>query len=205
MNSKLKALMELLIIILIFIIITYIVQTNINFFENLIGKNIYGILFYLIAIIIAMVVAPISSIPLIPLMSNIWGWQLTGIISIIGWTIGAIIVFIICRRYGVDIIKKLIPLNDIYAIEKKIPQENLFWVVLFLRMIIPVDILSYALGLFSKIKFWPYTITTFIGIIPAAFLLAYVGSVKPIQQIIIFLIAGIILLGVWIINEKRKK
>ena len=121
-----------------------------------------------------MVVAPISSIPLIPIMSNVWGWQLTGIISIIGWTIGAVLVFILCRRFGVDIIKKLIPLNDMYAIENKIPKENLFWVVLFLRMVIPADILSYALGLFSKIKFWPYTIATFFGIIPAAFLLAYI-------------------------------
>jgi uncharacterized membrane protein YdjX (TVP38/TMEM64 family) len=203
MNPKLKSLLELLIIVIIFIIITYVVQTNLIFFESLIGKNINGILIYLLVVILAMVVAPITSIPLIPLMSNIWGWVFTGVISIIGWTIGAIIVFLLCRRYGVDIIKKLISLNDIYALEKKFPKENLFLIVLFLRMIIPVDILSYALGLFTKMKFWPYTIATFIGIIPAAFLLAYVGSISAQFQIIVFLIVGIIFMLGWIIQEKK--
>lgn len=70
-------------------------------------------------------------------------------------------------------------------------------------MIIPADILSYVLGLFSKIKFWPYFFATIIGMIPAAFLLSYLGSVKPLFQLIIFLIVGIIFLLWWIFHEKK--
>ena len=69
-------------------------------------------------------------------------------------------------------------------------------------MIIPVDILSYALGLFSKIKFWPYVIATFIGVIPVTFLLAYIGSVPFIYQILAFLIVGIIILVGLIVRKK---
>lgn len=205
MNKKLNSLVEILIILIAFVIITYFVQKNILFFEGLIQRNFYGILIYLLVIILAMVVAPISSIPLIPLMSNTWGWKITGVVSIIGWTIGAIIVFWLCRKYGVKIVGKLISLEGIRSFEKKIPEENLFYTVLLLRMVIPVDILSYFLGLFSKIKFWPYTIATFIGIIPAAFLLSYVGSIKPLYQAMIFLIVGIIFIFGWIIQEKRSK
>jgi uncharacterized membrane protein YdjX (TVP38/TMEM64 family) len=204
MNSKLKALIELLVISLIFIVLTYFVQTNLNFFKNLIGKNIYGILIYLLIIIIAIVIAPISSIPLIPLVSNIWGWKLAAAISIIGWTLGSIIAFLLARKYGVKIVKRLIPLKQIYFIESKIPEGNLFFAVIFLRMIIPVDILSYALGLFTKIKFWPYALATFIGVIPVTLILAYVGTINPLFQLIVFLIVGIIILIGLFINKKVK-
>ncbi len=205
MNPKIKSLIEISFIILIFVVLTYLVQTNIDFFEGLINKSIGGILIYISIIIIAIVVAPISSIPLIPLVSNIWGWKLAGAVSVIGWTLGSIIAFLLARKYGVKIVKRLIPLSQIHHIEDKIPEKNLFLSVLFLRMIIPVDILSYALGLFSKIKFWPYVIATFIGVIPVTFLLAYVGTINPLFQLIVFLIVGIILLTGWIVKEKQGK
>jgi len=104
MDSKLKALLELFIIAVIFIVLTYVVQSNIEFFEMSIGKNVYGILVYLLVIVIAMVVAPISSIPLIPLISNTWGWKVTGALNLIGWTLGGVVVFFICRRWGLELL-----------------------------------------------------------------------------------------------------
>tara|TARA_Y100000310_G_scaffold142407_1_gene141943 strand:+ start:7875 stop:8528 length:654 start_codon:yes stop_codon:yes gene_type:complete len=204
MKRKIRSLIEIFVIVAIFIIIGYLVQSNLDFFKDLIGGSVYGLLIYVLVILLAMVVAPISSIPLIPLMSNVWGWKVTGAVSIIGWTLGSIIVFWICRLWGVKIVGRLISLRQVHAWESKIPQENLFFVVFWLRMIIPVDILSYALGLFSKIKFWPYTIATFLGVIPAAFALAYLGTLNFSFQLIIFLIAGIIFLCWWILRERER-
>lgn len=203
MNQKVKAIIEVLVIVIVFIIITYLVQTNLEFFENIIKKNIYGILVYLLIVVIAMVVAPISAIPLIPLMANIWGWKVTGVLNIVGWTIGAIIIFFLTRKYGVKIVRYIVSLKRIHSLEKKISEKNVFLTVLLLRMIIPVDILSYALGLFSKIRFWPYTIATVIGIIPGAFILSYVGTIGILFQIVIFLTLGIIILTAWIVKEKH--
>ena len=152
-----------------------------------------------------MVVAPISAMPLIPIMSNTWGWQLAGVFNVIGWTLGSIIVFWLCRKYGVRIISKLVSLRSIQSLEKKMPEENMFYTALLLRTIIPADILSYVLGLFSKIRFWPFVISTFIGVIPAAFLLSYVGAMDYFYQIIVFLIIGIIFLSVCIIREIRPR
>ena len=201
MNPKIKSIVEIILIIFVFIVFTYFVQTNVEFFEELIGKSLAGILIYILIIIVAIVVAPISSIPLIPLVSNIWGWQLAGIINVVGWTLGSVVVFFLTRRYGVEIIKRLISIKQIYYFENKIPKENLFLVVFLLRMVVPVDILSYALGLFSKIKFWPFVFTTVLGIIPGAFALAYVGTINLLFQVIIFLIVGIVVLVGLIMRE----
>lgn len=201
MNPKIKSIVEIILIIFVFIVFTYFIQTNVEFFEELIGKSLAGILIYILIIIVAIVVAPISSIPLIPLVSNIWGWQLAGIINVVGWTLGSVVVFFLTRRYGVEIIKRLISIKQIYYFENKIPKENLFLVVFLLRMVVPVDILSYALGLFSKIKFWPFVFTTVLGIIPGAFALAYVGTINLLFQVIIFLIVGIVVLVGLIMRE----
>ena len=206
MNSKIKAILELFVILLIFVFISYLVQSNLYFFQNLIGKNILtGIIIYFFIVILAIVVAPIASTPLIPVISNLWGWQLAVVVSVISWTIGSVIVFILCRKYGVKIVRRLVSLKEIHKFEKKIPEENLFLSTVFLRMIIPVDILSYALGLFSKIKFWPYTIATFIGIIPFTILLSYLGTIPFIYQIIILLITLIIILSGLIIQQSIKR
>ena len=71
-------------------------------------------------------------------------------------------------------------------------------------MVIPVDILSYALGLFSRIKFWPYAIASFIGIIPGVVLFAYVGAIPFIYQVITILIVGIIIISGLIVKCKVK-
>jgi len=71
-------------------------------------------------------------------------------------------------------------------LEKKIPKENLFLGIIFLRMVIPVDILSYALGLFSKIKTRDYLLATIIGVSPFAFIFAYLGRMPFYYQIFVF-------------------
>jgi len=204
MRQKIKALLEIIGIVILFLIFAYLVQENLSFFERFLGKNFWGFLIYSIIEIISIVIAPLTSIPLVPIVSNLWGWQLAAVISVFSWTLGAIIAFVLARKYGVKIVQKLISLESIYNLEKKIPQEHLFFSVLFLRMVIPVDILSYALGLFSRIKFWPYAIATFIGIIPGVVLFAYVGAIPFIYQVITILIVGIIIISGLIVKCKVK-
>ena len=85
-------------------------------------------------------------------------------------------------------------MKDIEKFERLIPEENIFWSIVFFRMAIPVDILSYLLGLFSHIKFRTYALATVIGVIPFAFVFAYAGTLQLRYQILAFLIAVIIIL-----------
>jgi len=72
-------------------------------------------------------------------------------------------------------------------------------------MSIPVDILSYALGLFSKITLKRYFLATLIGVTPFAFVLAYVGTISFYYQVATLLIAAFIfLLGILIVLRKKK-
>lgn len=208
-DNKLISSIELGLVLIMFFVISFLVQRNLEFFKQFINYNFLGVLIYIIIVIIAIIFAPISSIPLIPLMSGIWGWIFTGLISWLSWTAGAIIVFYISRKWGVTLVSKLIPIKSLRKIEKKIPTENEFWIILLLRMMIPVDILSYALGLFSDVSFAKYLLATAVGILPVTFLLAYAGAVSFKMQMIIFglvvLIAFIVLMTREILEEKKLK
>ena len=95
--------------------------------------------------------------------------------------------------------------SDQHKFEKKVPEENLFWTLVFLRMIIPIDGVSYLFGLFSKMSLKSYTIATIIGLIPFSFAVAYMGSMPIQYQIILGLIAGIIfMIGILIAYYKKR-
>ncbi len=205
MDKKLRGLFEAIGVIIVSIYFSYVVQNNFSYFEKFIVKGVTGIVVYVLIEITSIVIAPVTTLPLIAVASNLWGWINAGLISIFAWTIGAWIAFVISRKYGVRIIKKFISIEKIQEIEAKIPREHLFWSVVLMRIIIPVDILSYALGIFTKMKARSYIIATIIGISPFAFLLAYLGTIPINYQILLFFIAGVLILIGWIIKLIYKK
>ena len=113
-------------IIVLFVFTSYITQKNITFLENLIGGGITGILIYLAIITLEIVFAPVSVAPLIPLASAIWGWQISGLLSLVGWTIGSLVAFLIGKKYGTPLIEKKEYFKKIRKFESVIPQRNIF-------------------------------------------------------------------------------
>ena len=202
--SKIKSFIYIFIILLLFVAFSYISQNNIYLFLDI--ASLYGlslVLIYIIFVALAIVIAPVSAIPLLPLASNVFGWINAAIYSITGWFIGSLIAFLIARKYGKPIVGKLMNIKRLEEIEKIIPDKNVFISLIFLRMSIPVDILSYALGLFTNIKKRTFIITTLIGISPFAFLLSYLGTVPVTYQIISFIIGIIVLIIGWSIAIKK--
>lgn len=205
MSPKLKSLISIGIIAVLFVALSYLVQTHLGFFEKYIGYGFFGMAVYVFVTIIAIVIAPVSTLPLVPVASNLFGWQVTALLSILGWVLGAMIAFILARVYGVKLVRRLVPLGKINELEKRVPQKNIFWSVVFLRMTIPVDVLSYALGLLSRIKTRDYFFATVIGVAPFAFVWAYLGTVPFIYQIIALAIAAVIVLVGVLVGKKRMK
>jgi uncharacterized membrane protein YdjX (TVP38/TMEM64 family) len=128
--------------------------------------------------------------------------MITGALSIIGWGIGAIIAFLLAQHYGKPLVQRFIPPDRLRAIERLIPQKNLFWSVIFLRMTVPVDVLSYALGLFTEMSLESYVTATIIGITPFALFIAYSGTLVPMYQLIAM---GVLLLVIIIGHSLRSK
>lgn len=155
-------------------------QNEIWAFVN--DDGMFGMAAYVLLTVGSVVIAPVSTLPLMPIASAMWGWVMAGILSVVGWTVGAQIAFFLARRYGKPLLQKIISLDKLEKYEKRIPEENIFWTVVFLRMSVPVDILSYAFGLFSRIKSLPYFFATLIGVMPFAFVFAYVGTLPLSYQ-----------------------
>ena len=204
-RDQINAGIGIFIIIIIFLITSSFVQNNLEYIKSLIDFGLISMIIFVLILIIAVVIVPFNAVPLFPIASNIFGWLLTAILSIVGWTIGALIAFGLARKYGVILIKKFISLEQIGKYEKLIPEENIFWSIVFLRIAVPVDILSYVLGVFSRIKFRTYAIATLLGIIPGAFAFSYVGTLELRFQIIAFLIAMMILSIGYLVKLLRKK
>lgn len=162
-----------------------------------------GMVSYVIIAVISDVIGPITAVPLIPIAVTFWGSIATAVLSIAGWTIGAMIVFWLTRRFGKPLVSKMINLERVEEVGRAIPEKNFFWMVIFFRIIFPVDILSYALGLFTNMQWLPYLVSTIIGITPFAFILSY-GVTLPIQYQALAGITGLIVL-VLIYGRARKK
>lgn len=156
---------------------------------------------YVLSSVVATIIAPISTMPLIPIAVHLWGWFTAAILSIIGWLVGAQIAFTLSRYFGKPLIQKIFSLEKLQTFENRFSDKNLFVSIIFLRMLIPVDILSYALGLFSKIKTTPFFFATLIGVTPFAFIFAYVGSFS-IKFQFLFFVGVIVFLGLIYIAHK---
>ncbi len=105
----------------------------------------------------------------------LFGWLLGGGASVIGATIGATVVFIIAKT----------ALSDVLAARagpwisrfRQGFQEDAFSYLLFLRLvpIFPFWMVNLAPGLLG-VRFTPYVVTTFLGIIPGTFAFALAGN-----------------------------
>lgn len=166
-------------------------DTPVRLLSDLVGEDIRtaSVLFVFI-MFLATVVAPLTTLPLVPLIAPVLGPFTTGLLSIIGWTLGAVVAFLIARHAGRPLLGKLISLEAIAQYETYIPQHARFWVIVMLRMMIPVDILSYALGLLSTVPLLEYTVATVIGISWFAFAFAYLGDAAIEQNYVLFAAIG---------------
>jgi uncharacterized membrane protein YdjX (TVP38/TMEM64 family) len=208
-KSRTNAALSLVFIVALFLLTSYLVQQNVDYIKSNLDYGINGKLIYIGALIISIVFAPVSVVPLIPIASGLWGWKVTGILSTIGWSLGAIIAFLISRKYGVPLVSKLIPIKKLRKFEKYIPKENLFLAVVFFRMVTPVDGISYILGLFTRMSFTSFTLATVIGIAPFSFVVAYAGTLSIGYQILsisaAFLIFFIGLIIAYFSYKKKNK
>lgn len=164
----------------------------------LIDHSLAGTMLYVLLLAGSVVLLPLSSLPLLPIAAHIWGVWITALLSILGWWTGSLIAFQLAR-YGRNILGKFVSLESLDATEKKIPRDISFMGIVLLRMILPVDVTSFALGLLRHLSFTTYAVASLIGIIPFAFVWSYAGGELATGQYasfigIIVLMTGIVFL-----------
>jgi len=169
--------------------------------------NWIGHIVYILLLIVSVVVAPFT-MPLFFISGGIFGVQVAAVYNVIGWSIGAVIAFSIARYFNKGILSRFVLLKKIKTYEQKIPPNTEFLSLVLLRMVLPVDILSYALGFFSNISFVRYALSTVIGITPFAVIFAYGGdALLNGRYIVLFALILLVLIafgvGLRILNKKK--
>lgn len=159
--------------------------------------GVYGEIFYVLLSSLGALAAGISSTPLIPLALAIWGVKLTVVMTAVGWTLGSLAAFFLARRYGEKLVCRLINACDLEIYKRKIKSRGLFWKLLLARIFLPVDILSYAIGLFTKMSWFSFSLATFIGSAIFALLAIYISVLPVLIQVFLGAIA-ILIFFVWI-------
>ncbi len=140
------------------------------------GHTFASYIAFVALIFTATVLMPVTAMPIVPVVAPIFGPFLTGVLSIVGWTTGAAVAFLLSRRFGRPLLARYVALSQLDEALERIPPETRFMTIVLIRMTLPVDIMSYALGLVRAIPFVPYLVATAIGVTWFSFAFAYAGD-----------------------------
>jgi uncharacterized membrane protein YdjX (TVP38/TMEM64 family) len=94
-----------------------------------------------------------------------------------GATIGAALAFLVARFIARDKIEAIAQRNDKFRkIDKAIGRQGAKLIFLLrLSPVIPFNLSNYFYGL-TAVKFWPYVVASWIGMMPGTFLYVYIGT-----------------------------
>jgi uncharacterized membrane protein YdjX (TVP38/TMEM64 family) len=120
---------------------------------------IEGVVVYIVLNILDAVIAPGATLPLIPIAARAWGRVPAALITTVGWTAGSLVAFYIARRLGSPLVKKLTSMQRVKRLRPHIPKHP-FWSVVLLRLVVPMDVISYVLGLFTEMSWCSYGLAT---------------------------------------------
>ena len=125
--------------------------------------------------------------------------------AVIGATARACTQFLVARLLGREAVAKLLK-GKAAALDEKIGAEG-FKTVLLIRLLpnIPYDMQNYGLG-FSRVRFGPYVLATFLGILPGSFAYVYLGhSLSDPKQIWKLILATLLILGLMAVTSAWKR
>ena len=151
--------------------------------EALSEHALLGVAVFFVSSVVAVLMPLLTNLPLLPLAVLAWGPWWTALILLAGWTTGAALAFALGRhaRHGV---LRLFPSVMRHAdIDRLIHPQHRLASLILLRMTFPVDVLSYALGLFSRATtVRQNALTTLVGAAPFAFVFAWFPVLSgPVQ------------------------
>ena len=168
--------------------------------------TILGKVFFVLMAAIAVIIPLWSNMLLLPIGAVAWGPFTASVLCILGWWTGSVISFFLARTYRDAILTRYTSLTEQKFVDSLISPRHKLLSLIFLRMTLPVDILSYALGLFSQRVTWKENaVTTFIGIIPFAFVFSYIGIFSPQTQGMVLILSVILFAVYYIFTRKESK
>lgn len=161
-------------------------------------SGIAGMAVYLTILIVESIVAPVSSAPLTPIAAELWGAPQAAAVTLVGWVIGATASFQLARWVAPHVAQRwFAPTDHKPALDRWLGHTAGFSEALSLRLLLPSDIVSYALALFTGIRFGPYVAATALAYLPHAIAWSYLGQLPQAWRLVLILAAVVAFLWYW--------
>ncbi|WP_297436062.1 TVP38/TMEM64 family protein [uncultured Clostridium sp.] len=182
---RLKQFILLVLAITIILLFLLMYQYNVNIKSIFTGEQIkiyilsFGIIGPLIVILICIIAEITTIIPsflVVFAATAIYGWEISALITWIGYTIGAGVGFMIAKFLGREFVEKLEGKGKLSKLDKFLGNEG-FKTIFIARLLpfIPFNLTSYLAGL-SSISFKSFILGTAIGQIPGTIAFAVLGE-----------------------------
>jgi uncharacterized membrane protein YdjX (TVP38/TMEM64 family) len=144
----------------------------------------WGVGVFVASAAVAVLLPLLTNLPLVPLAVLAWGPAWTVLLLLLGWVAGAAAAFALGRTAGPMVLRRF-PLVARHAdIDRLIHPQHRLGSLILLRMTFPVDVLSYALGLFSRnTTLVDNVLSTALGAAPFAVMFAYYPAMPACLQL----------------------
>ncbi len=165
-----------------------------------------AVVVFFVTTITAVLVPVLTNLPLVPTAVLAWGPAWTALLLLGGWVAGAGLSFLLGRHARASILRHFPSVTRHADIDRLIHPRHRIASLVLLRMTFPVDVLSYALGLFSRqTRVSENLLSTAIGAAPFAVLFALVPALSTSAQVLVFVACGLVFAGymVWILRTPQ--
>lgn len=166
-----------------------------------------GIVIFVVTSAVAVVVPALTNLPLLPLAVLAWGPWWAALLLQLGWVIGAGLSFVLARRAREPIMRRFPSVMRHAQIDRLIHPTRRLASLVLLRMTFPVDVLSYALGLFSpRTTLAEVMASTAIGAAPFALVFAWFPALPLAEQAALFVASALafVVYALWMVRRARR-
>ncbi len=178
-KSAIRGLIVLIVIVIaLFLAMRFLpVQQWLRSFNDWVGQmGVIGILIFILVYAVATVFLAPGAILTIGAGFAFGLWK--GFLAVsAGATIGASLAFLVARFIARDKVEAIAKRNDKFRkIDNAIGRQGAKLIFLLrLSPVIPFNLSNYFYGL-TGVKFWPYVLASWVGMMPGTFLYVYIGT-----------------------------
>jgi uncharacterized membrane protein YdjX (TVP38/TMEM64 family) len=163
-----------------------------------------GVIVFVATSVVAVLMPMLTNLPLVPLAVLAWGPGWTSVLLLLGWVVGAGLSFWLGRHARAAILRVFPAVQRHADIDRLIHPRHRLASLVMLRMTFPVDVLSYALGLFSRgTTLVENTLSTALGAAPFALLFAWFPTWSGTAQVAAFIVSVLVFVAYvrWVLRR----
>src|SRR3989454_2492156 len=178
-KSAIARLVALIVIVIaLFLVMKFLpVQQWLRTFSDWVGQmGVTGIFIFIGVYVVATVLLAPGAILTIGAGFAFGLWK--GFLAVsAGSTLGAVLAFLVARFIARDKVEAIAERNDKFRnVDNAIGKEGAMLIFLLrLSPVIPFNLSNYFYGL-TAVRFWPYVLASWIGMMPGTFLYVYIGA-----------------------------